>query len=62
LRICNGAFWRPSVVRRIAASIAKLPELVPVLSGEASAPTIDTGALADRIRALRTIASRAAVN
>jgi cell division protein FtsB len=31
-------------------------------SGEASAPTINTGALADRIRALRTVASRAVVN
>ena len=31
-------------------------------SGEASAPTINTGALADRIRALRTVASRAAAN
>jgi chorismate mutase len=31
-------------------------------SGEASAPTMHTGALADRIRALRTTASRAAAN
>jgi hypothetical protein len=31
-------------------------------SGEDGAPTINTGALADRIRALRTIASRAAAN
>ncbi len=31
-------------------------------SGEASAPTINTGALAERIRALRTVASRAAAN
>jgi chorismate mutase len=31
-------------------------------SGEASAPTINRGALADRIRALRTTASRAAAN
>ena len=31
-------------------------------SGEATAPTMHTGALADRIRALRTTASRAAAN
>jgi hypothetical protein len=31
-------------------------------SGETSAPTINTGALADRMRALRTVASRAAAN
>jgi len=31
-------------------------------SGETSAPTINTGALADRMRALRTTASRAAAN
>ena len=31
-------------------------------SGETSAPTINTGALADRLRALRTVASRAAPN
>jgi chorismate mutase len=31
-------------------------------SGEASAPPINTGALADRIRALRTVVSRAAPN
>jgi chorismate mutase len=31
-------------------------------SGDATAPTIHTGALADRIRALRTTASRAAAN
>ena len=31
-------------------------------NGETSAPTINTGALADRIRALRTVASRAAAN
>ena len=31
-------------------------------SGEATAPTMHTGPLADRIRALRTTASRAAVN
>jgi hypothetical protein len=32
------------------------------MSGEATAPTMRTGALADRIRALRTTASRAAAN
>jgi chorismate mutase len=31
-------------------------------SGKASTPTMHTGALADRIRALRTVASRAAAN
>ena len=31
-------------------------------SSETSAPTINTGALADRMRALRTTASRAAAN
>ena len=31
-------------------------------SGKASEPTINTGVLADRIRALRTTASRAAAN
>ena len=31
-------------------------------TGEATAPTMHTGALADRIRALRTTASRAAAN
>jgi hypothetical protein len=31
-------------------------------SGEASAPTINAGALTERIRALRTVASRAAAN
>ena len=31
-------------------------------SGEATAPTMHAGALADRIRALRTTASRAAAN